>query len=148
MAYYFAYGSNMSSRQMSERLACDQLTIIGRARLQGYQLVFDKISRDGTGKANLTKDDSGEVWGVVYQLTDEQMSDLDDFEAGYSREKVEVILDDGQRLEVDTYISSRRNPSLRPHIDYVQTIVSGAQENELPEEYILHILHQADQTRA
>jgi gamma-glutamylcyclotransferase len=141
MAYYFAYGSNMDTPQMQQRL--EAVRIVGQARFKGYRLVFDKISKDRTGKANLLKDEQSEVWGVVYEMTDEQMRKLDSFERGYDRAKVEVELDNGKRLQVYTYISEKRDPSLRPKTEYVNTIINGANKHGLPKEYIRKLQVQA-----
>lgn len=140
MAYYFAYGSNMDTKQMQNRLESADLTAFGVAKLKGWRLVFDKISRDGTGKANLREDEQGEVWGVVYQVTDEQIEKLDGFEKGYSRKITEVVMDDHDtRLVVITYISEKRDPKLHPSREYLTKIIKGASEHQLPEEYILQI---------
>ena len=143
MPYYFAYGSNMSTNQMRNRLESASFKV-GVAKLAGWRLIFDKISKDGTGKANLLKDEQGEVWGVIYQVTDEQMERLDDFEKGYCRAEVEVALDgDNKSLDVITYISNERDPTLHPSRDYLNTIIEGAREHHLPEEYIRKIATQA-----
>lgn len=144
MPYYFAYGSNMDTNQMQQRLESACLSVVSVAKLVGWHLVFDKISKDGTGKANLLQDEHGEVWGVVYQITDEQMTKLDGFEKGYSRKEVEIALrEDNTRLNVITYISDKRNSTLHPSRDYLHIIIQGAREHHLPEEYIRQIATQA-----
>lgn len=46
---YFAYGSNMCSGRLSERVSC---TFVAVARLAGHQLRFHKVSKDGSSKCD------------------------------------------------------------------------------------------------
>ena len=49
-ALYFAYGSNLFSARMRERVPSAQAR--GPARLAGHRLTVDKPGRDGTAKAS------------------------------------------------------------------------------------------------
>ena len=66
MENYFAYGSNMSSLRLRERIPSARS--LGAARLAGWRLAPNKRGRDGSGKANLVVDANSVVWGVLYQL--------------------------------------------------------------------------------
>jgi len=92
--YYFAYGSNMVSKRMCERIP--EAEVVGIARLPDWKLAWDKISTDGSGKANLVKElvkeKKSEVWGVIYRCPEQKMPDLDKVEGGYQRLEVTVRL--------------------------------------------------------
>ena len=47
----FCYGSNMNTLRITER--CSGANFISTAKVIGWKLVFNKISKDGSGKANL-----------------------------------------------------------------------------------------------
>lgn len=152
--WYFAYGSNLATEQMVNRTG--PIREARRARLAGYRLAFNKKGSDGTGKANIVPDSVGIVWGVVYRCTPETLSRMDKYEgvAGghYQRKVVHVRVDDGAELEAVTYVAGTafvdNSNSLSPRPDYLQTIISGAQEHELPDDYIRDIKKLARQENA
>lgn len=63
----FCYGSNMSSERITER--CSSSRFISRARVTGWKLLFNKRSKDGSGKANL-------VYTGTKLIREEQMQHL------------------------------------------------------------------------
>ncbi len=147
--WYFAYGSNLDTAKMVNRTG--PIREARRARLAGYRLAFNKKSLDGTGKANIVSDPAGTVWGVVYLTAPEALSILDKYEgvAGghYQRKAVHVRVDDNGEIEAVTYVAGSAfvDDSLSPSCDYLQTILSGAREHKLPDEYILSISRLAKQ---
>ncbi len=134
-ALYFAYGSNMCSAQMRERIPNAEK--IGVGRLTGYALVWDKQSKkDGSAKANIVERKGAEVWGVVYRLSSNDLRRLDGYEGGYERLNVTILLQDGTPLEVVTYMSKQRQKDILPTREYWQRVVRGAEEHSLPADYI------------
>jgi hypothetical protein len=74
--------SQMQRRCPSARFACV-------ARLAGYGFGIARHSRlRDCGTANIYVDPGSEVWGIVYDVTENDMVTMDGFEDGYSREKV------------------------------------------------------------
>ena len=132
--YYFAYGSNMLSERMDARIP--EAKIAGIARLYGWDLVWDKISTDGSGKANLREENGKVVWGVVYIIPESRMPDLDKVEGGYQRIKVEVECDKNGKLAACTYVSEKRDANLLPYDWYKDLVLKGAKEHSLPSDYI------------
>ncbi|GBC95531.1 hypothetical protein HRbin16_01321 [bacterium HR16] len=136
--WYFAYGSNMNTKQLSCRIGRQKVTSrVGYA--PDHELVFNKLSRDGTGYANIQPKRDGIVYGVLYQLTEEELKKLDESEGvpkHYRREKIEVVLIEGGKVEADTYIAVRIQDGLRPRADYLKRIIEGAKEHGLPGDYI------------
>lgn len=131
---YFAYGSNMLSERMLARIPA--ATVVGVARLPGWQLVWDKISRDGSGKANLRQAAGQEVWGVVYRIPALDIAKLDRIENGYQRIEVEVECDRHVKLTAFTYYSDQRNSNVLPFDWYKAFVIKGAEEHSLPADYI------------
>ena len=133
-ALYFSYGSNLSLSRMRDRVA--SAVAVGRARLPGHRLTTDKRGRDGSGKANLRQDPAAAVWGVVYRFLAEHWPALDACERGYARVEVEVALESGERLRVETYVSSLLAPDPVPLAWYKRLILDGAREHGLPAAYL------------
>ena len=59
--------------------------------------MFNKVGRDGSGKANLVVQEKTCAWGVVFELGAADWDVLDRFEPGYARRSCQVILDSGSR---------------------------------------------------
>lgn len=146
---YFAYGSNLDPRQMQER--CPGHQVVGLAALHDHRLAFPRFSDTwGGGTAGPLPAHSQQVWGVVFDVTEEHMASLDRHEgfrgAGdqhneYDRETVTVDLvrpDDGsvpRRLRAATYFARSSNPQ-PPSRRYLDTILRGAVHHRLPEDYV------------
>jgi gamma-glutamylcyclotransferase (GGCT)/AIG2-like uncharacterized protein YtfP len=144
MDLYFAYGSNLLGTRMRERVPGARCA--GRASLAGFALIFDKRGRDGSAKANLRPDPDGRVLGVVYELPQGGWEQLDSFEPGYAREVVEVHCAwDGALRRAQTYCSEQRAPELVPAPEYLDLILSGAREQQLPGDWIRAIERAAGQ---
>ena len=146
---YFAYGSNLDRDQMRRR--CPGHTVVGLGELRDHRLTFPLTSHDwGGGVASVGVAHGSSVWGMVYDLTDEDLAALDRYEGYqgpgdqhslYDRESVTVQLvraDDGsfaRRLRALIYLARPANPS-PPSRRYLDTIVTGARDFRLPAEYI------------
>jgi gamma-glutamylcyclotransferase len=135
---YFAYGSNMLSMRLRERVPLAAWRGIGY--ICGHRLVFDKRSDDGSGKcdAEATPVPEDRVFGVVYEIHPSQRGQLDSAEGfgrGYALKNVEVISGEAT-LRAITYYATRKDASLRPYHWYRQYVLAGARENSLPAEYI------------
>lgn len=128
--HYFAFGSNMNPTRVRARgLLFDE--IIG-ARLDGFELTFDKRARDHphAGRANIRRRFDGVVEGVLYRLIDEvQIEKMDRFEGTphqYTREVVRV--DTGSVVQwAWTYVA---NPDvvvegLLPDRAYLEHLLAG-----------------------
>jgi len=144
---YFAYGSNMHSAQMKER--CPSAKFVCRAKLPSHRLAFTLKSLErGCGVADVLHDETKDVWGVVYELPENELKDLDkdesfrpgrpDNQNAYTREDHFVWSDgDAERpLLVSLY---RGHPQLDPPLpssDYKRLIIEGARHWNLPTAYI------------
>ncbi len=134
-ALYFAYGSNMSTARMQERVSGARA--IGRARLLGMRLVFNKLSTiDGSAKANLAASPGDVVWGVLFEIDPAKWSALDKSEGGYDRIAMEVVDDTDHVVLAQTYVSAQLTDDPRPTEPYRRLIVESALEHGLPEDYV------------
>jgi gamma-glutamylcyclotransferase len=140
----FCYGSNMSSERITER--CSSSRFISRASVIGWKLLFNKRSKDGSGKANLVyTGDESLVWGVIFDITEDQKPILDKFEGlgwGYDELKLKVISDLGEEIECVCYIATDGkylDNNLKPFDWYKEWCLKGAKQHNLPSEYILTI---------
>jgi gamma-glutamylcyclotransferase len=145
----FAYGSNMSPGQMKERVPAAEP--VGVARLIGCEVVFNKASKDGTGKANLRRTPTGRgaVFGVVWRMNLDGLNALDSIEgSGYER-RWDVIQYLPLRVEpvrspersaalVETYVALPKavRDGLQPSREYWGRVLEGAKWAKLSDRYI------------
>ncbi len=138
---YFAYGSNMCSGRLRDRVPCEFVTV---ARLSGYQLRFHKLSKkDSSSKGNAfyTGVATDEVWGVVFEIPASKKAVLDAFEGlgyGYEDVGVMVTLLTGEQLQARTYVADPKfiREGLAPYSWYKAYVLAGAVEHGLPLEYV------------
>jgi gamma-glutamylcyclotransferase len=134
----------MSSRRITER--CPNSVFIGVAKVSGWKLVFNKRSKDGSGKANLVYIGGDNlVWGVIWDISEGDKVLLDKAEGlgwGYDEFKLFVINDLGEEIECVCYISTNEkylDKGLKPYDWYKEFCLEGAREHSIPEDYILTI---------
>lgn len=74
MNLVFSYGSNMSLKRLQARCTTAQFVTTGY--VEGYTLQFNKNSKDGSGKADLTpmKHAHHNLWGVVSEIADTDLT--------------------------------------------------------------------------
>lgn len=130
--FYFGYGSNMNLKGMKNR--CPETHfLINKARLSGYELFFIK-----SGVANIKENENVEVWGVLYKIKEECLKILDRYEGYptfYQRREVEVEKN-SEKIKTLVYIIEKNFSVGKPSQGYLNTILEGAKENNLPQTYI------------
>jgi gamma-glutamylcyclotransferase (GGCT)/AIG2-like uncharacterized protein YtfP len=133
---YFAYGSNMDSRTMQRTVP--DATLVGSGRLNGFRLEFNVYSdRWEGGAANLEPDEDGHVWGVVWEIPEAALEDLDTFighPTFYRREGVAVDLAGGERTECETYRVAHQKGYVRPTPQYLARLRAAVRLQGLPPE--------------
>ena len=137
MIYYFAYGSNMSKEQLTNRGVSIDTAVC--CELPGYRFLYNKKSIDGSAKANIEKDNASVVQGVCFLLDQESFKRLKGFEKGYTVLPVLVIDRNNNPIDAETFIS-KNVCDQEPKSDYVEIIMKGAREHGLPELYIKETL--------
>ena len=139
---YFAYGSNMSSRRLKNRV--ESANVISTGILEKYKLKFHKISEDGSGKCDafFTDNPTDNIYGVIYSIHENDLKRLDSYEGlndGYKKENVDIIIANGEKVKAFTYIATNIEKSLLPFSWYKYHVLHGAVENDLPHDYITFI---------
>lgn len=142
---YFAYGSNLDWTQMWDR--CPSARFKAVAALRDHRLAFtqrSKTRRCGVGDA--VADQGKTIWGVVYEIDDCDVGQLDATEGyrpgreqnDYCRRERHVFVDgdDNQPLAVAVYFADPQENPPRPNAAYKGLIVEGANHWRLPGRYI------------
>jgi cation transport regulator ChaC len=141
MPKYFAYGSNMSDEQIAHR--CPSHRFVCVAELRGYRLAFTRRSeKRGCGVADVVATAGENVWGVVFEMSDADLSALDRHEGvhmklpAYVRKNVQVVATDGHLLDAITYeVFTKAENEHAPNAEYLGLISAGARKWGLPQDY-------------
>ena len=129
--YYFAYGSNMLESRLNARIASK---CIGVGKLNNYQFLCNKKSKDGSAKGNISPLQNKFVLGILYEINNSELKKLDKIEGGYERIEVDIEFDNGI-VKAFTYISNIKTGAL-PKKEYLEIIIKGAEDHYLDHEYI------------
>ena len=137
---YFAYGSNMSAARLRAADRAPSAEWIGAARVAGYCLVFDKIGKDGSGKADCERTSAPRdaVHGALFRIAHGDRPALDRAEGlghGYDAFDIGVETDSGI-VSALTYLATRKDAALEPFTWYMQHVLNGARQCGLPRAYI------------
>ncbi len=153
---YFAYGSNLSFEQMQRRIG-SKPKVVGKAYLENHRLgftLYSKLTWKG-GVADIVPEVGAKVWGVIYELIEEQLEKIDHYEGYkkgrdpkknfYNRTKVEVVDEKGAKQPCLTYQAEvgdeKRRKYLyhRPSEQYYDVIRKGGVEHRLPQDFFDHL---------
>lgn len=125
--YYFAYASNLNKKQMLERAPDSKPMFV--ATLPNYKLVFAGWSRQWKGGyATIKLSRSDKVIGAIYEVSERDLRRLDSYEgypANYNRINVTVFDEDGNPVEVLTYIKAGQIEETQPSKEYLAVIRQG-----------------------
>ena len=128
--YYFAYGSNLSKKQMKER--CPDSKPMFVATLPNYKLVFVGWARRWRGGVAGIKPFRGEkVLGAIYELSERDLRRLDKYEGypdSYNRLNVTVFDENGKPVEAVTYIKSGQLEETQPSMEYLSVMQQGCKD--------------------
>ncbi len=138
MILYFAYGSNLNAQQIRERCPGSRLIDVGV--LKNYKLGFTVFStKRRCGCADILESNGDEVWGLIYELTPEDLTQMDGHEGHptlYKRFTTFVEDREGVTYEVETYAVVEKHPvHLKPSPHYFGLIASAAEIHEFPSSY-------------
>ncbi|HVS50853.1 MAG TPA: gamma-glutamylcyclotransferase family protein [Opitutaceae bacterium] len=150
--HYFAYGSNMLAAECAKDAKGAQPRC--RAFLPRHRMVFTKHSTSRNGDAaSLVRDDTSVVWGYVYRVSSEDIESLKNREIGYELRPVVVFEEQSDfprssPIQAVTFIGVEQCPKkCGPPISYLELIIAGAQERELPDSYQTHLTAMLHNTR-
>lgn len=128
----------MLSRRLTARTPSAEPT--GIVHVDGRRLIFDKVSRDGSGKchADATGKNTDRVYGVLFEIRKNEKDALDRAEGlgeGYKEEYVDMVTGSGIRRVV-TYVATHKERIVRPYHWYKALVIAGAVEHGLPNHYL------------
>ena len=134
----FAYGSNMLTRRLQERVPSARPISI--ASLTGYELRWHKVSQDHSGKCDVVQVETPQVkvLGIVYEILTSEKASLDAAEGlgnGYDEKQV-VLETKGGTMQAQAYFATNIDPSQLPYTWYKALVVAGAKEHGLPAAYV------------
>ncbi len=140
--HYFAYGSNMNKEQMLARGAKPK--VVGVAKLPGHQLAFFDYSAVWDGAEETVVPAPGhDVWGIVYELSPSDRERLDDAQdvrldgsGAYFHSPAKVTDQEGKVYTVLLYKRDKLGIPQKPSQEYLNFIVQGAVDHELPSGYV------------
>lgn len=146
---YFAYGSNLLAKRIHLNNPTAVMKNIGY--IKNFRLDFEKYSKQWCGaSATIVETENSTVWGVIWELDNHNLTTLDSQEGVqdniYHAMSVNVTTPSGTILKCRVY-QQCNNPkeyikpmdlpmSKRPSPLYLNTILKGAEENNLPTDYI------------
>ena len=130
---YFGYASNLKTSVVEERIG-SKIQSYTSGRLQDYGFRFNRKNPDGTARANILISESEDVHGVVYQIDQKFRDKLLQTEPGYELVSLSIETSGGN-VEALTFISQSDDEDIHPSKEYLDTILQGAKEHGLPEEY-------------
>ena len=137
---YFAYGSNMFFARLCERVPSAKIVSVGS--LGGHKLMFHKFGTGNTAKCDAyqTENNDDVLYGVIFDISEDEKSTLDMFEglgSGYDEKVVSVYSNvDQDIIEAITYYATNIKVGLKPYHWYKSFVLEGAIEHGLPEHHI------------
>lgn len=147
MPLYFAYGSNLDKAQILERCPSAKFNCV--ARLDNYKIAFTRKSiKRRCGVADAVEATGESIFGVVYDISDEDMRKLDDNEGykgegnsknSYNRKKsivTAIVINGENQIQAEIYFAVRQPAPPLPSKEYLGLIITGAKVWGLPYEYI------------
>ena len=128
--WYFAYGSNLSTRRMKKLVGSWEDA--RRALLRGYKMGFYAYSPHwGCGVLDLEEDPSSIVYGAVYLVSEDAARTLDRYEGVPTvsrRLHVTVEAEGMGRIEAYTYTHVNKRRFVQPAKHYLDSVLSGLRE--------------------
>lgn len=157
MDFYFAYGNNMSSKTMLDRIGLGHFQFISLAQLADFRLTFTTETPEWGGPvADLTPVEGDAVFGVLYQVDQVAWDKLEPHEPTYVQKKLSVSLisicssdagilpelQKGEAIEATVYFVPQqlKMPERPPVPEYLDRVISAATERGLPAGYIKHLM--------
>jgi len=136
---FFLYADNLNPSQLKRR--APEHKPIGKAYLPDHALNFCRWSSQWRcGLPSVIPSPGEKVWGMIFEITDEDMKLLDEFEGdvpegAFHHVQVTVIADGEEKTLVNTYAA---NPigKFKPKDHYIEWVIKGLKHWKLPDDYI------------
>lgn len=134
----------MSRKRISER--CPESSFYGIGFIENWEIVFNKKVSNGLAAANIKRKQGSKVWGVIFSISKDDLSKLDKREGyieglnfeeqeHYDRQLSTVTLTD-LSTRAWLYLSPHDHSDLQIAKSYMEFLIDGATEYQLPEYYL------------
>ena len=135
----FVYADNLNLTQLKRR--APEHKILERAYLPDHTIHFCRWSTQWRcGLASITPSQGDRVWGIILEVTEEDLKILDEFEGdvpqgAYRHLQVSVVTEAGEKQLVTTHAA---NPigKFKPKPHYLDWILKGVAHWKLPDECV------------
>ncbi len=134
---FFIYADNLNLTQLKRR--APEHKFLYNAYLQDHTITFSRWSSQWRGGLATISPSQGErVWGVVLEITEEDLAELDKFEGdlpegAFRHLEVTVVKDDDQKELVSTHVAHAIG-KFKAKDHYLDWIISGVRHWKLPDE--------------
>jgi gamma-glutamylcyclotransferase len=136
---FFFYADNLNPTQLKRRAPEHQF--VCKAYLPDHTIAFCRWSSQWRcGLASVVPSPGEKVWGVVAEITDEDLKLLDEFEGevpegAYRHLPATVLTDEGEKMLVTTYAATPIG-KFKPKEHYLEWVLKGVKHWKLPEEHV------------
>jgi gamma-glutamylcyclotransferase len=134
---FFFYADNLNPTQLKRRAPEHQF--VGLAYLQDHTLQFCRWSSQWRcGLASIAPSPGERVWGGVFDITDEDLKLLDEFEedvpqGAFQHLPVTVVTEGDEKIIVTTHYAKPIG-KFKPKDHYLDLVIKGVKHWKLPEE--------------
>lgn len=139
--YYFGYASNLDTNTLEGRLKSKPV-IIGVGLLPHFGFRFNFPNPDGSARANLVPSENESVYGLVFEIKEEDRGYFLTSEPGYDFVEKEIFTKNG-RISAFVFISPKTKTGIFPMEEYWKVILKGGKESGLPDSYMAKIINKA-----
>ena len=136
---FFLYSDNLNPTQLKRR--APEHKPVGKAYLPDHTVHFCRwSSKWRCGLPSITPSPGEKVWGVIFEITDEDLKLLDEFEGevpegAFHHLSVTVVGEDGDKQLVTTH-SATPIGKFKPKEHYLEWVIKGLKHWKLPDECI------------
>ncbi len=133
---FFVYGDNLNPTQLKRRAPEHQFVCKGS--LPDHTLQFCRWSSQWRcGLASVGPSPGEQVWGIILEITDEDLKILDDFEGevvegAFRHLPITVINEEGEKMLVMTHAATPIG-KFKPKEHYLEWVIKGVNHWKLPE---------------
>ncbi|MGQ0810984.1 MAG: gamma-glutamylcyclotransferase family protein [Nitrospiraceae bacterium] len=136
---FFVYADNLNLTQLKRRAPEHQF--VCKASLADHTIQFCRWSSQWRcGLASIIPSAGEKVWGIVLDITDEDLKLLDEFEeevppGAFRHLTVTVVTEEGEKMLVTTHAATPIG-KFKPKEHYLEWVMKGVKQWKLPEECV------------
>ncbi len=134
---FFIYADNLNPTQLKRR--APEHKVVGKAYLPDHTIQFSRWSSQWRcGLASVVPSPGERAWGIVVDVTEEDIKSLDTFEeevpqGAFRHVQVTVVGENGDKQLVTTHIATPIG-KFKPKEHYLDWIIKGVTHWKLPDE--------------